>query len=99
MEINVYKIKRGSYKIIVFSKHGLETYLIKGRKEMKTKVTLLKKIDRKKGSFDLLPRPYKVMKGGSVHAQFTNEEQQLAALKFCQRTDPLNREKYTTKKE
>lgn len=100
MTIDVYKIKRKTYKIVVFSReHGLETYLVEGKKKMKTKVTLLKKLDRKKGSFDILPRPFQVLKDGKLHLQFANEKSQVAALQFCQKTDPNNKEKYKLNKE
>lgn len=98
MQISTYKISRGEYKIVVFKERTdtmpstLETYKVKGKRNLKNKVALLEKLD----SVDLMPRHFKVMKDGKVYLQFTDEESQLAAIKFCQKTDPKNKEKYTT---
>ena len=91
MTLNVYKEGKGWYKIIVFSaKHGLETYKIKGKKEMRKKVRALEGL-----KFAELPRDFQVLKDGKVHTQFSNREQAIACLKFNKRTDLMNKDKYT----
>lgn len=100
MTYNVYKVKRGVYKIAVFRpstpehEAGLEIYRIKGKEAMRQRVKDLEKLE-----FDRLPRPFHVHLEGKPHLQFASKEQQEAALKFCQRTNPTKKERYSLYEE